>query len=85
MKFDEKQELKKIMWAETGGVIDPIKLNKMGQISGYAMTNRHEHIAEAMANVYCMGDQATQHNKNLINFLKKIYTRIYGKNKQGDN
>ena len=78
MDRGEKAQLKKVMWAETGGVQDPKKLRRMGMISGYAETNRHEHIAEAFANVYCAKDNATQHNKNIVLFLKGVYNRIYG-------
>lgn len=55
------------------------KLYAQGEISGYATTSRHEHVAEAFANVYCMGNQATSHNKKLYNYIKTIYNRLYGK------
>lgn len=78
MKKDEVKKLRDVMWAETKGVMDAHRMHKMGQISGYAMTNRHEHVAEAFANVYCAGPNATQHNKNVVMYLKGVYDRIYG-------
>lgn len=78
MDDNDKAQLKSIMWKETGGKARPFELQKMKLISGYATTSRHEHMAEAFANVYCMGDNATSHNKNIVNFLKKVYNKIYG-------
>lgn len=56
-------------------------LYSQGQISGYAKKNRHEHVAECFADHYSRGDNATTHNKELFNFLKGVYNRIYGTNK----
>lgn len=52
-------------------------LQNKGEISGYATYSQHEHMAEAFANVYCMGDGATEHNKKLVKFLKGIYDKTY--------
>lgn len=80
MNEQEQVQLRKILTADTDGRFDFRNLVKERIISKYATVSRHEHIAEAFANVYCMRDQATQHNKNIVLFLKGVYNRIYGTN-----
>lgn len=72
MSKDEKDTLRQLVDAKNIN-----HLYKTKEISGYAMTSRHEHIAECFANVYCLGDKATTHNKKIFNFLKNVYKRIY--------
>ena len=53
-------------------------LKAKGEISGYASTSKEEQIAEAFSDYFCRGENATNHNKNLVKFFKGIYNRIYG-------
>lgn len=55
----------------------PRILFNSGEISRYAATNRHEQVAEAIADWYCRGENATRHNKEVFKFLKEVYDRIY--------
>lgn len=75
MDDNEKSKLKSLVMDNS----NPKSLQRKGEISGYATTSRHEHIAECFANVYCVGDNATNHNKKLFAFLKDVYKRIYDK------
>lgn len=60
------------------GINDYQNLQKAKEISGYATVSQHEHVAEAFANVYCVGDNATTHNKKIVKFLKSVYERVFG-------
>lgn len=57
------------------------RLRQQGEISGYAASGkrpRDEQIAEAFSDYYCRGNNATAHNKQIVNFFKGVYKRIYG-------
>lgn len=54
-----------------------INLAKEGQISGYAATSQHEQVAEAFADYYCNGENATNHNKQVIQYLINYYRGKY--------
>lgn len=60
---------------------DPKSLAKEwlnGEVSEYARKNRHETVAEAFADHYARGDNATKYNKKLFNFIKGVYDRVFG-------
>ena len=54
------------------------KLHYNGEISGYAASSREEMVAEAFSDYFCRGKEATSHNKQIVNFFKGVYDRIYG-------
>ena len=70
MDYNEKQKFNSMFKN-----LDVLQWQK--QISGYSTLSRHEHIAEAFSDVYCNGQNATQHNKDVVNLMKDIYDRVY--------
>ena len=54
-----------------------INLAKNGEISGYAATSQHEQVAEAFADYYCNGDNASEHNKKIMSYLINYYGGKY--------
>lgn len=72
-------ELKKILSLDKNGKKTSFsKLYEDKQISGYALSKDGgcKHIAEAFADVYSNGNNATVHNKRIVKFLKEINDRL---------
>lgn len=68
---NERQQLTKVLG-------NPHLLLALGEISGYATTNKEEEIAEAFSDYFCRGDGATRTNKNIYKFFKGVYDRVFG-------
>lgn len=56
---------------------NPLPLYYDGEISGYATTSYHEQVAEAFADYYCNGENASNHNKTLVKTLIDFYKQKY--------
>lgn len=76
------QELRDLMDMKETGQVNAltsnwINLAKERQISGYAASSQHEQVAEAFADYYCNGDNASEHNKKIVSYLKAYYGGKY--------
>lgn len=76
MVFEAKENSERRRLIKTGnqlGFVEFLSSGKTKSISGYAVTHGDEQIAEAFADYFANGENATNHNKNIVNFYKKVY------------